>query len=53
MSPTFTDITEKELEAIIVQSLLDQGYTLGDPKDYDKDHTGYARLRKIWRQCSW
>jgi hypothetical protein len=33
MSPTSTDITEKELEAIIVQNLLDQGYALGDPKD--------------------
>jgi len=36
MSPT--DISESMLESTIVRSLLDQGYALGDPKDYDRDH---------------
>lgn len=37
MNPT--DTSEKELEAIIVRSLVDQaGYTQGDSADYDVDH---------------
>ncbi|MDD2462863.1 MAG: type I restriction endonuclease subunit R [Desulfobulbus sp.] len=34
-----TDTTEKGLESLIVQSLVDQaGYVQGDPKDYDREH---------------
>jgi len=34
-----TDTSEKELETIIVNSLVNEaGYVLGDPKDYDRDH---------------
>ena len=36
MSPT--DTSESMLESTIVRSLLDQGYALGDPKEYDRDH---------------
>ena len=37
MSPT--DTSEKELESIIVRSLLDHaGYRQGNSKDYDRDH---------------
>lgn len=36
MSPT--DTTERGLESMIVESLLDQGYVQGDCKDYDRDH---------------
>lgn len=34
-----TDITEKGLEGLIVESLaMDAGYAPGDPNDYDRDH---------------
>ena len=34
-----TDTTEKGLESLIVQSLVDQaGYVQGDPQDYDREH---------------
>jgi len=34
-----TDTTEKGLESLIVQSLVDQaGYVQGDSKDYDREH---------------
>lgn len=34
-----TDTTEKGLESLIVQSLIDEaGYVQGDPQDYDREH---------------
>jgi type I restriction enzyme R subunit len=34
-----TDTTEKGLESLIVQSLVDEvGYVQGDPQDYDREH---------------
>ena len=45
MSPT--DASESMLESTMVRSLINNaGYIEGDPKNYDKDHAGYARLRK-------
>ncbi len=34
-----TDTTEKGLESLIVQSLVNEaGYVQGDPRDYDREH---------------
>jgi len=34
-----TDTTEKGLESLIVDSLVNEaGYVQGDPKDYDRPH---------------
>ena len=34
-----TDATEKGLESLIVQSLINEaGYVLGDPRDFDREH---------------
>ncbi|MCX5690274.1 MAG: hypothetical protein NTV94_10925, partial [Planctomycetota bacterium] len=41
MSPKpTTDTTEKGLESLIVQSLVNEaGYVLGDAADFDRDHS--------------
>jgi type I restriction enzyme R subunit len=33
-----TDTTEKGLESLITASLIERGYVLGNPADYDRDH---------------
>jgi type I restriction enzyme R subunit len=36
-----TDTSEKGLEALIVESLIEgAGYATGDSKDFDRDHAG-------------